>query len=118
MRMFKYFYRHKGLLALAAVVLFISVPSAKAGFLTEEQQSIDTALKLNKSIVKVEPALMDHGSGFYVSPNLIVTNWHVVKSGEVSQISHKFTKPGEYLILCNEYCGTGHEYMNTVIVVK
>ncbi|MED4601524.1 cytochrome c oxidase subunit II [Paenibacillus validus] len=42
----------------------------------------------------------------------------MVIPGEVSQISHKFTKPGEYLILCNEYCGTGHEYMNTVIVVK
>lgn len=42
----------------------------------------------------------------------------MVIPGEVSQVSHKFTKPGEYLILCNEYCGTAHEYMATKIVVK
>jgi cytochrome c oxidase subunit 2 len=38
--------------------------------------------------------------------------------GEVSQVSHTFTKPGIYLILCNEYCGGGHEYMQTTIEVK
>lgn len=42
----------------------------------------------------------------------------MIVPGEVSQISHTFDKPGEYLILCNEYCGTGHEYMKTTIVVK
>jgi cytochrome c oxidase subunit 2 len=42
----------------------------------------------------------------------------MVVPGEVSHISHTFEKPGEYLILCNEYCGTGHEYMKTTIVVK
>jgi cytochrome c oxidase subunit 2 len=42
----------------------------------------------------------------------------MIVPGEVSHISHKFDKPGEYLILCNEYCGTGHEYMKTTIVVK
>lgn len=38
--------------------------------------------------------------------------------GEVSQVSHQFTKPGEYLILCNEYCGGAHEFMMTKIIVK
>lgn len=42
----------------------------------------------------------------------------MVVPGEVSHISHTFDEPGEYLILCNEYCGTGHEYMKTTIVVK
>lgn len=42
----------------------------------------------------------------------------MVVPGEVSHISHTFNKPGEYLILCNEYCGTGHEYMKMTIVVK
>lgn len=42
----------------------------------------------------------------------------MIVPGEVSHISHTFDKPGEYLILCNEYCGTGHEYMKTTIVVK
>jgi cytochrome c oxidase subunit 2 len=42
----------------------------------------------------------------------------MVIPGEVSQVSHKFTKPGEYLILCNEYCGIGHEMMMTRIIVR
>ncbi|KIL36106.1 cytochrome C oxidase subunit II [Cohnella kolymensis] len=51
--------------------------------------------------------------------SIVGTNVNImVVPGEVSQISHTFDKPGEYLILCNEYCGTGHEYMKTTIVVK
>lgn len=42
----------------------------------------------------------------------------MVVPGEISHISHTFDKPGEYLILCNEYCGVGHEYMATTLVVK
>lgn len=42
----------------------------------------------------------------------------MVVPGEVNHLSYTFTKPGEYLILCNEYCGTGHEYMSTTIIVK
>lgn len=51
--------------------------------------------------------------------SIVGTNVNVmVVPGEVSSVSHTFDKPGEYLILCNEYCGTGHEYMKTTIVVK
>lgn len=50
---------------------------------------------------------------------IVGTNVNVmVLPGEISHISQTFDKPGEYLILCNEYCGTGHEYMKTTIVVK
>jgi cytochrome c oxidase subunit 2 len=42
----------------------------------------------------------------------------MVVPGEVSHVSYKFDKPGEYLILCNEYCGIGHEMMKTTLVVK
>lgn len=41
----------------------------------------------------------------------------MVVPGEVNHITHKFTKPGTYLILCNEYCGSGHEFMATTITV-
>ncbi|MBP1990784.1 cytochrome c oxidase subunit II [Paenibacillus eucommiae] len=41
----------------------------------------------------------------------------MIVPGEVSQLSYKFTKPGTYLILCNEYCGGGHEYMQAKIIV-
>jgi len=42
----------------------------------------------------------------------------MVVPGEVNHLSYTFSKPGEYLILCNEYCGAGHEYMSTTIIVK
>ncbi|MBO9596368.1 MAG: cytochrome c oxidase subunit II, partial [Cohnella sp.] len=47
------------------------------------------------------------------------TNVNVmVTPGEISHVTHTFDKPGEYLILCNEYCGIGHEMMQTTLVVK
>ncbi|WP_027091310.1 cytochrome c oxidase subunit II [Cohnella thermotolerans] len=42
----------------------------------------------------------------------------MVLPGEINQVSHTFDKPGEYLILCNEYCGIGHQMMFTKLVVK
>lgn len=42
----------------------------------------------------------------------------MVVPGHVSQISYTFDEPGEYLVLCNEYCGGGHEFMKTVITVQ
>jgi cytochrome c oxidase subunit 2 len=42
----------------------------------------------------------------------------MVMPGHIQKITQKFDKPGEYLVLCNEYCGTGHQYMSTIITVK
>ncbi|WP_127530354.1 cytochrome c oxidase subunit II [Paenibacillus kobensis] len=51
--------------------------------------------------------------------SIVGTNVNMmIVPGEISHISHTFDKPGTYLILCNEYCGTGHEYMKTTLVVK
>lgn len=41
----------------------------------------------------------------------------MVVPGEITEISHTFDKPGEYLILCNEYCGTYHEVMQARVIV-
>jgi len=41
----------------------------------------------------------------------------MIVPGEVSHVTHTFDKPGEYLILCNEYCGVGHEIMAAKVVV-
>jgi cytochrome c oxidase subunit II len=50
---------------------------------------------------------------------IIGTNVNMmVVPGEVNETSYTFTKPGEYLILCNEYCGLYHEIMQTRITVK
>lgn len=42
----------------------------------------------------------------------------MIVPGEVNHVSHKFDRPGEYLILCNEYCGIGHQAMFTKLIVK
>ncbi|MCL6571030.1 MAG: cytochrome c oxidase subunit II [Bacillus sp. (in: Bacteria)] len=42
----------------------------------------------------------------------------MVMPGHIQKISQKFDKPGVYLVLCNEYCGVGHQAMSTTITVK
>lgn len=42
----------------------------------------------------------------------------MVVPGHIQKISQTFDKPGEYLILCNEFCGLGHQLMSTTITVK
>lgn len=42
----------------------------------------------------------------------------MVVPGEINELTYTFDEPGEYLVLCNEYCGIGHEYMSTTIIVK
>ncbi len=37
--------------------------------------------------------------------------------GYVSTLTHTFDRPGEYLIVCSEYCGVGHQTMHAVIEV-
>jgi cytochrome c oxidase subunit II len=42
----------------------------------------------------------------------------MVVPGWVSTASHVFNKPGTYLLLCNEYCGSGHHFMYGAVEVK
>ena len=53
--------------------------------------------------------------GFFIAGTdvnmLVVPGW-------VSSATHTFRKPGTYLLLCNEYCGSGHHFMYGTIVVK
>ncbi|WP_139488710.1 cytochrome c oxidase subunit II [Brevibacillus dissolubilis] len=42
----------------------------------------------------------------------------MVLPGHVSKITHTFDEPGKFLILCNEYCGAGHQIMATHVIVK
>ncbi len=42
----------------------------------------------------------------------------MVVPGEVSTVRHTFDEPGEYLIACHEYCGTGHQAMSAKVVVE
>lgn len=42
----------------------------------------------------------------------------MVLPGEVNEITHTFKEAGEYLILCNEYCGAFHEVMEARVIVN
>ena len=41
-----------------------------------------------------------------------------VAPGYVSQATTTFDTPGDYLVVCNEYCGLGHHVMQGSIVVE
>ncbi|MDG5787951.1 cytochrome c oxidase subunit II [Evansella sp. AB-P1] len=41
----------------------------------------------------------------------------MVTPGHINMAEHTFDEAGEYLVLCNEYCGTGHHYMSMTIEV-
>lgn len=38
--------------------------------------------------------------------------------GQVARVSYTFDEPGEYLIICHEYCGIGHHNMWGKIIVE
>lgn len=38
--------------------------------------------------------------------------------GYISQFTTVFTKPGDYLIVCHEFCGNGHHAMSGRIIVE
>lgn len=42
----------------------------------------------------------------------------MVVPGYVSQFTTVFHAPGEYLIVCNEYCGLGHHVMAAKLIVE
>lgn len=42
----------------------------------------------------------------------------MVVPGYVSQFTTVFNKPGNYLIVCNEYCGLGHHAMQGRLIVE
>jgi cytochrome c oxidase subunit 2 len=44
----------------------------------------------------------------------------MIVPGYVAQITTSFPKPGEYPVLCNEYCGLGHNHMwsNISVIAK
>jgi cytochrome c oxidase subunit II len=41
-----------------------------------------------------------------------------VAPGYVSEATTTFETPGEYLVVCNEYCGLGHHLMQGKIIVE
>ena len=67
------------------------------------------------SIVQINVTSIDVMHGFYVEDHAV--NLELVP-GQVARISQRFNKPGTYKIICNHYCGTGHQIMYGEIVVQ
>jgi cytochrome c oxidase subunit 2 len=42
----------------------------------------------------------------------------MVTPGWVSSVAHTFRTPGTFLLICNEYCGAGHQTMAAKVVVE
>ncbi len=42
----------------------------------------------------------------------------MVVPGQISSVSARFERPGEYLIACHEFCGAGHHVMAGKVIVK
>lgn len=42
----------------------------------------------------------------------------MVVPGQVSRVEHRFDEPGEYLIVCHEFCGLQHQTMAGKIIVE
>jgi len=42
----------------------------------------------------------------------------MVTPGWVSQVAHTFRERGTFLLVCNEYCGSGHQLMAAKVVVN
>ena len=58
---------------------------------------------------------IDVSHGFEIAKTNVNT---MVLPGYVSQLTYTFDTPGEYLIVCNEYCGVGHHTMGGKIIVE
>lgn len=56
-----------------------------------------------------------HEHGFSIPATGVNT---MVTPGWVSQITHTFKERGTFLLLRNEYCGSGHQLMATKVEVK
>lgn len=41
----------------------------------------------------------------------------MVIPGRITRVTGRFDKPGEYLIICHEYCGIGHHFMAATLEV-
>ena len=42
----------------------------------------------------------------------------MLQPGRVTEYTHTFKEPGEYLFVCHEYCGIGHQVMYGKVIVE
>jgi cytochrome c oxidase subunit 2 len=60
---------------------------------------------------------VNHGFAIYQSPHRLVAQTQAMP-GYVNKLQVRFTQPGDYRVLCLEYCGIAHHNMRAVIKVR
>lgn len=66
---------------------------------------------------RVTSSDVTHGFGIYNDKAELITQTQAMP-GYVNRLRFKFTKPGNYNILCLEYCGAGHAVMRSSFTVN
>ena len=66
---------------------------------------------------QVAAADVNHGFAIYQGKNRVVAQAQAMP-GYVNKLRVRFTEPGEYEVLCLEYCGVAHHGMRAVIKVR
>ncbi len=87
-----------------------AVISYAFGFLPKEDLVVPEDTKIHFKV-----ASLDVVHGFQI-PGVSNVNLEVLP-GHVSEVTQEFDTPGRYLILCHEYCGSGHHFMTSHIRV-
>jgi cytochrome c oxidase subunit 2 len=66
---------------------------------------------------QVTAADVNHGLAIYKDKNRMVAQAQAMP-GYVNRLQLRFTEPGDYEVLCLEYCGVAHHGMRAVIRVR
>jgi cytochrome c oxidase subunit 2 len=94
--------------ALADGAILVRLVAGRYGFYPREIE-IPAGRK-----IKFRMASMDVLHGAHIPMTNMST---MIVPGYVSEVTTVFPKPGEYPMLCNEYCGMGHDHMWSKITI-
>jgi cytochrome c oxidase subunit II len=67
------------------------------------------------SLVTFRVTSVDDLHGFYIEATSIRED---LFPGEFVEVSHTFEEPREHMVLCDVYCGGGHDFMRGVVIVE
>lgn len=103
--------RNKLLFIIFIFVIF-SNSTINADTQTDEEKGISVSKKLSETTVKLEPEALEGGTGFYISPNTIITNAHVIRKAASSEIKIKYPSGKR----CTGKVGYREEYLDLALI--
>ena len=113
-----------GIILLAVFLTVLGVSAFAAGNQPASDADLIDPAKVNQTAPFDKPGLHQIGENEYelvmIAQAFTFTpgNVEIPKGAKVTfLVTYTFEEAGEFLILCNEYCGTGHHMMSTKIKV-